>query len=72
MSDEQFQAWFVANLATMTSMGIMHYRAERARDVRAMLEIVWPQFDALEKRIARLEKQTKPTRDERGRFLPHG
>lgn len=56
MTDDEFKEWFIKNLDTMVSMNIYHYNADKAKEIRAILDIVKPEFDELKSRITVLEK----------------
>lgn len=59
MKKEEFDAWFVEHLEIMTEMGIMHYNSERAKEIHAVLKILYPEISELRQRIEKLEAKKK-------------
>lgn len=55
MTDSDFEKWFLSNLDTMVSLNIYHWKADRAKEVRAILEILYPELESLNKRLNALE-----------------
>lgn len=40
MKQEDFKLWFMENLEFMSTLGIMHYNADRAKDIHCFLTVM--------------------------------
>lgn len=66
MTEEEFKDWFIANLGEMVKLGIMHYNADRAKDIRAIFNIVYPELKRINSKLDAIEQVINKELEQKG------